>query len=138
MSFSAARLFLLLWTKTNSRKSKNCCEIFANKVLKACLGADSRLANTDAECAALTRGPTSETGIGVNDGKPGKVEAHDAAGRHLGMFSSQAPAVAAIVEACREWLKSQEQQSRATPKIPLQKAQQNRKKRQSGCKGRGR
>ena len=108
MSFSAARLFLLLWTKTNSKKSKTCCEIFANKVLKACLGADSRLANTDA-CREWT-------------GKP----AHDA------------PAVAAIVEACREWFKSQEQKPRATPKIPLQKAQQNRKKRQSGCKGRGR
>ena len=46
MSFSAARLFLLLWTKTNSKKSKTCCETFANKVLKACLGADSQLANT--------------------------------------------------------------------------------------------
>ena len=72
MSFSAARLFLLLWTKTNSKKSKTYCEIFANKVLKACLGADSRLANTDA-CREWT-------------GKP----AHDA------------PAIAAIVGACRE------------------------------------
>ena len=107
MSFSAARLFLLLWTKTNSKKSKTYCEIFANKVLKECLGADSQLANT--ACREWT-------------GKP----AHDA------------PAIAAIVEACREWLKSHEQKPRATPKIPLQKAQQNRKKRQSGCKGRGR
>ena len=98
MSFSAARLFLLLWTKTNSKKSKAYCEIFANKVLKACLGADSRLANTDA-CREWT-------------GKP----AHDA------------PAIAAIVGVCREWLKSQEQKPRAAPS----------RKRQSGNKGRGR
>ena len=84
MSFSAARLSLLLWTKTTSKKSKTCCEIFANKVLKACLGADSRLANT--ACREWT-------------GKP----AH------------YAPAIAAIVGVCREWLKSQEQKPRAAP-----------------------
>jgi hypothetical protein len=98
MSFSAARLFLLLWTSTNSKKSKTYCEIFANKVLKACLGADSRLANTDA-CREWT-------------GKP----AHDA------------PAIAAIVGVCREWLKSQEQKPRAATS----------RKRQSDDKGRGR
>ena len=98
MSLSAARLFLLLWTKTNSKKSKTYCEIFANKVLKACLGADSRLANTDA-CREWT-------------GKP----AHDA------------PAIAAIVGACREWLKSQEQKPRAATS----------RKRLTGDKGRGR
>jgi hypothetical protein len=97
MSLSAACLFLLVWTKTNSKKSKIYCEIFANKVLKACLGADSRLANT--ACREWT-------------GKP----AHDA------------PAIAAIVGVCREWLKSQEQKPRdATPR-----------KRQSGDKGCGR
>jgi Arm DNA-binding domain len=85
INLSAARLFLLVWTKTNSKISKTYCEIFANKVLKACLGADSRLANTDAECAALTRGPTSETGIGVNDGKPLtalEVKSLSSRGRH--------------------------------------------------------
>jgi hypothetical protein len=100
MSFSAARLFLLLWTKTNSKKSKTYCEIFANKVLKACLGADSRLANT--ACREWT-------------GKP----AHDA------------PAIAAIVGVCREWLKSQEQKPRAATKGAS-------RTRQSGGKGRGR
>jgi hypothetical protein len=64
-------------------------------VLKAYLGADSRPTNTEA-CREWT-------------GKP----AHDA------------PAIAAIVGVCREWLKSQEQKPRAAPPS----------KRQSGDKG---
>ena len=54
--------------------------------------------------------------------KPGKVEAHDVAGRHLGMFSSQAPAViTAIVEACREWLKPKSSSRAPHPKSRFKK-----------------
>lgn len=71
--------------------------------------------------------------IGTISGATGKIEARDAAGRLIGTYTMRTTAVAAVAR--RQWLQFQEKPRAAlvrAPKIPLQKTQQGRKKRQSG------
>ena len=65
INFSAARLFLLVWTKDKLKDHQRLVVSSANKVLKSVSGAKGDWQTPTTECAGC--GPTSETGIGVND-----------------------------------------------------------------------